>query len=287
VQVLEENEFEVKVLFNTSKRLVPNIDSVSFGKYIIEPIPSSDTGNTSATNQYLLRFKDKFTKENIGSQPDKEAENVLNLFSLWIGTKVEINSSMINSANLGRMSRKGATSNIEGILEIPPDFESLFQQLISLDNDIAIQFLRSASAYRTAVNLMGENNTLSFFLLTVSVECLSNRIIKNKGKTASFIDFIHMYTPVESRIGNEELWKELLKIIYSKVRSGFTHDGVEIPFVSDVADQLNEPYFENNIDGKMVKIPSLKWFEKVVRSCLLEFLSQQGNMQKYPKQENA
>jgi hypothetical protein len=274
----DQKNLEVKVLFNTSKRLVPSIDSVTFGKYVIEPIPSSDTGDTSATNQYLLRFKHQITEENNGSQPEKEAEYILNLFSLWIGTKIEINSAMINSVNLGHRSRSAAASEIAGILETPPDFVVLWSYFISLENDIAKRFLRSVSAYNTAVNLISKNNTLSFFLLTVAVECLSNKIKKKNVKRHSdkFVDFILTYTPDKSQLDSEELWKELLHEIYDQHRSGFTHDGVEIPYASDLADQLNRPYFSNPYNGKVVKTPSLKWFEKVVRNCLLEYLKTEG-----------
>jgi len=50
------SSLETKAHFITSRRIHPKFGSVNFGKYAIEPIPSPDTGNTSATNQYLLRF---------------------------------------------------------------------------------------------------------------------------------------------------------------------------------------------------------------------------------------
>ncbi|MDD5045197.1 MAG: hypothetical protein PHH69_07310 [Candidatus Omnitrophica bacterium] len=63
-----------------------------------------------------------------------------------------------------------------------------------------------------------------------------------------------------------------MKEIYYNHRSGFTHGGKKIPEAVDLADRLNRKYVKNNIDGKEVRTPSLKWFECIVQSCLMNFL---------------
>ncbi len=268
---------ETKALFVTSRRLSPQFSSLSFGKYTIEPIPSADTGNTSATNQYLLRFPDIMGENDRRSSPTREAEQILSLLSLWLGTQLKIKSLMVNSVNVGDLSQDVAASGITGILEAPPDLELLIKKFNNLDLDMARQFLRAADSYKTAVNLIGQNNTLSYFLLTVTIECLSNktRVKTDKGSCDSFINFILAYLQDKSQIETEKEWKELLKEVYYRHRSGFTHGGKEIPEATDMADKLNRVYVKNLIDGKEIKTPSLKWFESVVRNSLFGFLMAQ------------
>ena len=273
------NSLETKVLFITSHRLHPKFSNIYFGKYIIEPIPSDISGMESATNQYLLRFPDKIDENASRSTPAKEAELILSLVSLWLGTQLEVNSLMINSVNIGVLSENSATSGISGVIENLPDLQLLTQKFNSLNLDIARQFSRASDVYKTAVNLIGENNTLSFFLLTVAIECLSNktRTKTDKGKCESFINFILTYLQDKSQIESENDWKELLKEVYHRHRSAFTHGGKRIPEATDIADRLNRVYVRNIIDGKEVKTPSLKWFETVVRKSLLGFLLAQEN----------
>jgi len=266
------SDLEVKALFVTSRRIHPKFSSLSFGKYTIEPIPSTDTGNTSATNQYLLRFPDKLDTDEKRSNPDREAKQILSMLSLCLGTRLEVKSLMVNSVNVGVFTQDAAVSGITGVIENPPDLQLLLQKFNNLDLDIARQFLRAADVYQTAVNLIGQNNTLCYFLLTVAIECLSNKAESEKGKCESFVDFILTYLQDKSQIESEKGWKELLKEVYYRHRSGFTHGGKEIPEATEIADRLNRVYVKHIIDGKEVKTPSLKWFESVIRNVLLGFL---------------
>jgi len=274
------SSLETKAFFVTSRRIHPKFGNVNFGKYTVEPVPSPDTGNTGATNQYLLRFPDEIRENEQRSNPDREARQVLSLLSLWLGTRLEVKSLMVNSVNIGALTRDVAATGITGIAEDLPNLQLLTQKFNSLDLDLARQFLRAADVYKTAVNLIGQNNTLSYFLLTVAIECLSNKTKteSDKGKCDSFISFILSYLPDKSQIESEEIWKELLKEVYYRHRSGFTHGGKEIPEATEIADGLNRVYVKHIIDGKEVKTPSLRWFESVVRNSLLGFLiAQESN----------
>lgn len=267
------SDFEIKALFVTSRRIIPIFDSLSFGKYTIEPIPSPDTGNTSATNLYLLRFLDKKGPADIyDSNPVREAKLILSMLSLCLGTRLEIMAFMVNSVNLGVISQDAAASGITGIIENLPDLHFLWEKLNGLNIDIARQFLRAADVYQSAVNLIGQNNTLSYFLLTIAIECLSNSLESGLGTCDRFVQFIFTYLRDKTQIESEEDWKALLKGIYYRNRSGFTHGGKEIPVATDLADRLDRIFVKNIIDGKEVKTPSLKWFEAVVRNVLIDFL---------------
>lgn len=273
------NSMEIKTLFIMSRRVAPNLDSIKFGKYTIEPIPSSETENSSATNQYLLRFQDVMDENELRSSPTKEAEQTLALLSLWFGTSLQIKSFMVNSVNTGDLKQRSAASGLIGIIENPPNLQLLIDKFNSLNIDLARQFLRAANVYNTAVNIIGQNNTLAFFLLTVSVECLSNKTKtrEDKGSCDSFINFILKYLSDKSQLNSELEWKEILKEIYYNHRSGFTHGGKEIPEATNLADNLNRVYVTNFIDGKEIKTPSLKWFETIVRNTLTGFLLSQEN----------
>ena len=270
-------DLKVKVLFTTSRRIHPKYSSVSFGKYTIEPIPSISTGNTIAPNQYLLHFHDEIDEGEHRSKPDIEVKQVLGMLSLWLGTRLEIKSLLINSVNVGLIAQDAAASGVTGIIENPPNLHCLLQKFNSLDLNLARQFLRSADVYKTAVNLIGENNTLSYFLLTVAIECLSNKTKTeaDKGKCDNFVNFILTYLPDKSQVETEESWKELLKEIYYRHRSGFTHGGKEIPEASALADRLNRAYVKHIIDGKKVRTPSLKWFEAVVSQITMLIQNQE------------
>lgn len=267
-------DIKVKALFVTSRRIHPQLDNVSFGKYTIEPIPSVNTGNTNATNQYLLRFHDEIDENEGRSNPHREVKQVLSLVSLWLGTRLEIKSLMLNNVNVGTRPEDAAVSGVTGVIVDLPPLRLLTREFNSFDLDIARQFLRAADVYKTAVNLIGQNNTLSYFLLTVAIECLSNKVKAepNKGTCDSFVDFILTYLPDKSQIDSDQEWEGLLKEIYYRHRSGFTHGGKEIPEASAVADMLNRIYIKHVVEGKEIKTPSLRWFESVVRKTLVGFL---------------
>ncbi|HLB49522.1 MAG TPA: hypothetical protein VJL59_21120 [Anaerolineales bacterium] len=260
---------EVKVLFRASKRIHPKFGNVVFGKYTIEPLPTEDSFSTSATNKYLLRFDDEIRAEERRSNPEKEARLILSYLSLALGTKLDFDSLMINSVN----TPLGAThTNRNGeLLEELPPLDILYNKLQGADIDAARQFLRACEVYRTAVNALGQNNTLSYFLLTVAIECLSNVLGQGDGKCDKFIDFILKHLPDRSELSEED-WRELLKEVYYHHRSGFTHGGKELPEASDLADRLNRIYVRNFIDGKEIRTPGLKWFASVVRQALLGYL---------------
>lgn len=260
---------EVKVLFRTSRRIHPKFGNVAFGKYTIEPLPTEGSLSTPATNKYLLRFDDEMRAEERRSNPAKEARLILSYLSLALGTKLDFDSLMINSVNspLGTIDANRSGELLE---ELPP-LDILHNKLQGADIDNARQFLRACEVYRTAVNALGQNNTLSYFLLTVAIECMANVLGQGNGKCDKFIDFILRYLPDRSELSEED-WRELLKEVYYRHRSGFTHGGKELPEASDLADRLNRIYVRNFIDGKEIRTPGLKWFTLVVRQALLGYL---------------
>ena len=263
------SDSEVKVLFTSSKRIHPQFSDVTFGKYAIEPIPSDEVDETKATNQYLLRFIDQFDKEKGRSSPSREAQLVLSFLSLTFGTNVEIKSFMINSVNFGLFSQDSAASSLLGMITELPDLSEFLMKFSSLEIELARQFIRAANVYKTSVSLIGQNNTLAFFLLSVSIECLSNKVINEGGKCDKFIEFIIQFSDGYAGLDSEKELVSLLKEVYYNHRSGFTHGGKEIPEATNVADQLDRPYVKHIVDGKEVwrqSRPSMNQIKGVIRN---------------------
>lgn len=263
---------EVKVLFQTSHRIHPKFGILSIGKYTVEPVPTTEAGAGPASNRYLLRFDDEIREGESASQPQVEATLFLAYLSLILGSRLHIDSLMVNSVNIS-VGQAVTYQDYQAIVDELPDIDSLVTRLKGKNAEVARQFLRACEVYRAALNLMGENNTLSFFLFTIAIECLSNKVGKGAGLCNKFIDFILNYLPDKSTLPSEQDWKELLREIYYRHRSGFTHGGKEIPDAVSVADRLNRVYVRNMVNGKEIRTPGLKWFESVVRGTLIGFLN--------------
>ncbi|MFC1601858.1 hypothetical protein ACFL34_05860, partial [Candidatus Sumerlaeota bacterium] len=202
---------------------------MTIGKYTIEPIPASEpipapsVDASVATNHYLLRFVDDIGPDDTGSSPEVEAEFFLSCLSLMLGSKLTIGSLMANAVCFSD-HRTDVYKKYNTELKELPDLPGLVEKLQCKNAQIARQFIRAAGAYRTGVNLIGEDDTLSFFLFTVAVECLSNKLVKEGGKCDRFVDLILKYSP--SELGQTaEIRRELLETTYKQHRCGFTHEG--------------------------------------------------------------
>jgi hypothetical protein len=144
-----------------------------------------------------------------------------------------------------------------------------------MDMDLLRQYLRSCNAYRTALTLLDDNPTLSFFLLVTAIEAISGKVIK-KGDRENFVEFILAFLPksFEETLGDKELLLLLINQAY-QMRCAFTHGGTDISIGSLSADKTKRDYVKHYIQNKEVYSPSIRWFEKVVNATLLNFLEQQ------------
>lgn len=263
---------DIKVSFQSSKKISPSLGAITIGKYTIEPLPDSSPGADSATTRYLLKFEDTLREQDDGaSQPEGESRLFLSYLALALGSRINIGAMMINTMNAAIPSGNSPYAEYSAVIEDLPDFNALASKLSAADPKFARQFFRACDVYRTAVNLMGENNTFSYFLLTIAVECLSNNYGEGRGSCDKFVSFILTHNPDTESLSETD-WKEFLKEIYYSHRSGFTHGGKPIPEAAALADRLNRVYVRNIIDGKEIRTPGLKWFDKVVRRTLLAFL---------------
>lgn len=129
--------------------------------------------------------------------------------------------------------------------------------------------------------------TFAFFLLVVSVECLSSQdaviphstLDLDRKKAERFVTFVETYLPNEGRSPDEcdaALFKELLKTIYYSHRSGFVHGGKEVSSAAMMADKAGSSYFKHQVDGKEMKTPGIGWFAGIARGALVGYLRSLG-----------
>ena len=271
----------IEVLFTSSKTLEPKLKEITFSRYKIRTIPTAKESLNDTSESFLLEFQDLWKEGQIASNPKTECDYVLAVLSLMSEMKVEFDSIKID--NTQGTLRKKRSSFLMGNVELPSNLEDLFKKLQSMNMNLLRQYLRSCNAYRTALSLIDNNPTLSFFLLVTAIEAISGIVMKKKGNRASFREFILAYLPksFEDELGCKELLLLLIKRAYD-VRNDFTHGGSGLSAGVFVADRLERNYLKHKEKGKEVYSPSIKWMGSVVRAVLLEFLRHQkvGDVQK-------
>jgi hypothetical protein len=263
---------QVKLRFSSAKRLPASLGMLTFEKYTIEPIPEPFAGPPTSTSAYLLRFEDRFREGERGTNPIKEAALLLSLLSLVWDSDVIPQGMMIDSLLVPSETEPGAPQQPPALVSADPDLAPHLHSLSHLETSLARQFLRSCDVFSIALHSAALSPTLSFFLLCVAVECLSNKVSAGKGPRARFMDFLKDYGASSASSLPLEEFVHLLGEAYDRHRSAFTHGGMEIPRAAVVADRLGRPYVKNYVDGKEVRTPGLSWFQHLVRTALLEFL---------------
>ena len=261
------------VRFNCGREVSSNLTEIKFDKYRITTIPSKRDPLGPGGEDMLLEFLDVWEKEQIASNPEREAEYILGWLSVMFGAKIIFDSAKINNVNitLRRRQRRQMESPIESTSDVNP----LFNGLCSLDDGGAQQCLRACEAYRVAASLLEDNPTLAMFMLVTAVECLSNTFETGDGHFLKFCHFISTYLPTE--LASEQAdskFPELLRQCYG-FRSGFTHGGRPLSLASGLADRVAEKSVTHYEGGHEVVTPSTTWFENIVRSVIMEFLRRQ------------
>lgn len=270
---MSSNALRVEILFTSSKILEPQQKEITLGKYKIRSIPTARESVTDTHERFLLEFYDFWKNGQRSSNPQSEGDYVLSLISLMSSAKIEFDSMKVDDIQGTVKVRR--SSFLRGKMEESSESEDLFKKLHSLDENILRQFLRSCSVYRTALSLVDDNPTLSFFLLVTAIEAISNTVMKS-GKRKNFIDFIlnHIPKPFVDELGSSKLLRLLIHQAYD-MRSAFTHGGAKISIATISADDWNRNYVKHLVEHKEVYSPSLRWFTSVVRAVLLGFLRDQ------------
>jgi len=262
--------YKVVTRFSLSKEIIPGTSEIEFGKYRFFSIPSVRELFKTKEEEAILEFVDVWKENQMYSNPEEEARYVLAALSLLLRTQVRFHSMRTN--NVSVTIETGIPKRFLGRLTISQDFQELYKKLCSLETEVLKLYFRSARIYQTAISLSREDPTLSFFLLTVAIECLSNNVIKKGSHQERFEAFIREYLP--SELEDERQHLNFLKQAY-KVRSLFTHRGMDIATASSLADSAGIPAVKHFVKGKEVITPSLLWFERIVQGVLVNFLRRQ------------
>jgi len=260
----------VVVGFSCSREFAPTIEEGIIGKYRI----------ARSGEELLLSFIDQWKEGQDHSNPVEESRYFLAWLSLALRARIEYRATKINNVDVDIQGPPKYKEFVNKIDALPSDLEDLHKRLLSLDETLIRQYIRSCLAYQSAVSMLENLPTLAFFLFVVAIECLSNTVIRG-GKEQGFVRFIRTYVPTEIAIGknDEELFTCLLHQAY-RYRSGFTHGGESIPEGCLLADKAGYSYVKHYVEGKETYSPGLGWLERVVYTSLIEFLRRQKTTMK-------
>jgi hypothetical protein len=271
----------VEARLSFSKKFKPGQSEFVFGRYKLIPIPPSNIDSAEA----ILSFDDIYQDSKGGSNPVEEIDIVCKLISVFFDVITKRENVRINNVDIptSNVAEKEHYPNFFGILDLGlKHYELFLSKILSLDEDMARQFIRACNSYSFAIEHIPSDPTFAFFLLVVAIECLSSQDsvipfiqIDPKDTCDRFCAFIKNFLTDELKGADEHndvLFTKLLKNIYHSLRSGFVHGGKEVSFASLAADRLGSSYFKHSTEGKEVKTPGIGWFAKVVRGSLMGYV---------------
>jgi hypothetical protein len=286
------NQFPVELRVAFSKKFPPGVSEVRFGAYLLNAIPS----DIAEGGEAILRFRNSYSHpEGGGSHPEEEATNVCRVLSLLLNARYRKVGFRLNHLDIPTIHRHKQHPQFLGQLDTSC-LEDDIKHVLSLEENLARQFVRASHTYSFALDFIPSDITFAFFLLVVSVECLSsqNAVISSKEldpdrkKAERFVKFIESHLPHDVRGPDErnaQLFKELLRTIYYSHRSGFVHGGKEVSSAALMADKAGSSYFKHEVDGKETKTPGIGWFAGIARGALVGYLrSQPLDPQSYDSQ---
>lgn len=283
-------DFPIEVKLRLSKRFPPGISVVKFGRYQLQVIPSVlHTGSEA-----ILSFIDNYEHpERGGSYPEEEANMVAKLISIVWDSHVKPAGLRVNNVDIPSSEGRDAEAYPQffGVFD-PTTVENYLEKVLSLEEDLARQYIRACKTYSFACEFIPSDVTFAFILLVVSVECMSSQdsvipfdeLNPDKKSCERYCRFITSYYPDNFKSKDEqdtELFIELLKTVYYSHRSGFVHAGKEVSLASIMADKGNSSYFKHAIGEKEIKTPGIGWFAKVIRGSLLGYLESIGSHESY------
>lgn len=269
---------ETKLLL--SKHFPPATSEVKFGRYSIRPVPLASPTEVEAILSFMNTFEDPIGG---GSHPEEEANIICKLLSLFFEARTRKAGIRINNVDIPPLERRDQVySEFLGIFD-PAQADDYLKRILSLDQDLARQFIRASYCYSFALEFIPSDLTFAFFLLVVAGECMSSqdkvvpfsKLNADSKKCERFCHFVTSFLPDRLKgpdERNDRLFGELLRTAYYSHRSGFVHGGKEVSSAALAADQVGSSYFKHATEGKEVKTPGLKWFTRIVRGALLGYL---------------
>lgn len=272
-------EILIETKLKLSKTFRPGVSEVRFGKYTLKPVPSFES------SEAVLVFIDSYEgPKGGGSHPEEETSIVMKFLALVFNSRISKRGTRINNIDIPDIKDREMARYRDLIGNLDETLADRYMgKLLLLDSDLARQFVRACHCYSFALEFVPSDPTFAFFLLVVSIECLSSqdKVIPHKvfdmdkRKCDRFCQFISNFLPDREKGPDEQntdLFTELLKTTYYSHRSGFAHGGKEVSEAALLADKAGSSYLKHLLGGKETKTPGLAWFTRIVRASLLGYL---------------
>ena len=250
----------------------------------------------------MLDFIDKWKDEQTGSNPEKEGEIILSWLSLILTQKVKLNSVRLNEVSISDTNQGNIIFNSPIIF--PENLSDLYTKFKSLSLEVLERYLRACECYQQSLLTSSNNPSVSFFLLVVSIECLTNKeqdfheylikeldeknevskqeinkihesFITEYGIKKNFINFIMSHYSGWNSQFSEEEFKKFLSSVYD-IRSSFTHKGENLEkYIKFVDNTLKSKSVFTTIGDKKIEFPGLNYLTEIVQRVLINFLEKQ------------
>ncbi len=291
---------KVSMKCDVGESLKAGFSEITFGKYTLSPLPTKSKDEFKT--ELLLNFIDKWKDEQTGSNPEKEGEIILSWLSLILRQKVKVNSVRLNEISISNPDQENII--FDSPIRFPENLHDLYSRFKSLPLDLLERYLRACECYQQALLTSNNNPSISFFLLVVCVECLSNKeqnfyehlikkldnkneiskqeiknlhesFVKEYGIKKNFINFImSRYGDWNGQFSEEE-FKKFLSSVYD-IRSSFTHKGENLEkYIKFVDNTLKSKSVFTTIKDKKVEFPGLNYLAEIVQKVLINFLEKQ------------
>jgi hypothetical protein len=274
IKVSVTARFSSSRAFSTPQSSIPKLQ---FDEFHIDPLPS-EANRQDGVLTYEFEYRPiggpAFAQIDLAQVSETEARMFLATFSLVAASNITFQGTLVNGEDTATRIQRYTFSNQPPInFEQVKDYYNKLGQLRLKDRE---RYVNAARAYQSAVSLLGSNPTVSFFLLVVAIECLSNYVlqaVRKEKKRERFARFVETYLPESMNSEKSDLpkFKNRLETAY-RLRNSFVHGGQPLPPTVSTADGLARPsvlYFERK---KERRAPGLVWLERIVRATLLGFL---------------
>jgi hypothetical protein len=211
--------------FSSPDTPTPNFQ---FDEFRIDPLPSE--GNRQhAILSYEFKHTPKagspFAQIDLAQASESEARIFLASLSVVSASDISFHGALVNGEST--VARRQACR----LASLPPvnfdDVKSYYDKLAQLRLKDRGRLVNSARAFQSALSLLDSNPTVSFFMLVVAVECLSNYVLpslKKESKRERFVRFVETYLhqSLSSEKSDISKFRSRLDTAY-RMRNAFVH----------------------------------------------------------------
>ncbi len=263
-----------------TKSFPRGVSKVSFGNYEISPVSYFSSTEIEA----LLSFSHNSNNNGDIAHPEEEVDIICKLLSVFLNARIRKLSTAADENNIPVFDGRERLQYPQffGYLD-PEEADDLINRTLTLDEDLARQFIRACRCYSYALEQLPSDPAFALFMLVTAANCMSSRdeVVPSadtdpeENHAERLSRFIRDYLSdvlKEKGVMNEELLVELLENAFYYHRSAFVHDGKAIASASSDADRTGVEFSITVVNGKEVKMPGLAWLSGVVRGALVGYL---------------